>query len=273
MAGQAPLTCIGIWTTNTVVSCSAVRDVSEVRRITDWAIPPAEKKKNGFRTVSKGNKGIHCISMYTAWLARLLSHALGFEPPTQWWAAQRCVTCQKSDALPTELFRRPKKKRMVFELCPKEMHFRQYYFVAARTKCYVTNLGNSVSWEVQRKLFPCNSTWLESRKMEGPFSYSKELLRKTNNFPILHRESPLGDFFWFGTRNPAHTGQLNPLFHIFVDLVNRVVAQQVSDWSLPNSQFSPNGSFLTRRLPTDATEMIVSPWIGIKAAYIWKTDI
>ena len=51
------------------------------------------------------NRGVHCISMYMAWLARLLSHALGFEPPTQWWAAQRCVT--KSDALPTELFRRP----------------------------------------------------------------------------------------------------------------------------------------------------------------------
>ena len=51
------------------------------------------------------NRGVHCISVYTAWLARLLSHALGFEPPTQWWAAQWCVT--KSDALPTELFRRP----------------------------------------------------------------------------------------------------------------------------------------------------------------------
>ena len=50
------------------------------------------------------NRGVHCISMYTAWLARLLSHALGFKPPTQWWAAQRCMT--KSDALPTELFRR-----------------------------------------------------------------------------------------------------------------------------------------------------------------------
>ena len=30
------------------------------------------------------NSGVHCISVYTAWLARLLSHALGFEPPTQW---------------------------------------------------------------------------------------------------------------------------------------------------------------------------------------------
>ena len=48
------------------------------------------------------NMGVHWISVYTAWLARLLSHALGFEPLTQWWAAQRCVT--KSDVLPTELF-------------------------------------------------------------------------------------------------------------------------------------------------------------------------
>ena len=30
------------------------------------------------------NRGVHCISVYTAWLARLLSHALGFEPSTQW---------------------------------------------------------------------------------------------------------------------------------------------------------------------------------------------
>ena len=30
------------------------------------------------------NSGVHCISVYTAWLARLLSHVLGFEPPMQW---------------------------------------------------------------------------------------------------------------------------------------------------------------------------------------------
>ena len=30
------------------------------------------------------NMGVHCINMYTAWLTRLLSHASGFEPPTQW---------------------------------------------------------------------------------------------------------------------------------------------------------------------------------------------
>ena len=45
------------------------------------------------------NRGVHCIRVYMAWLARLLSHALGFEPPTQWWVAHRCVT--KSDALPS----------------------------------------------------------------------------------------------------------------------------------------------------------------------------
>ena len=66
---------------------------------------------NGFLRFTSGatpafstNRGVHCISMYTAWLARLLSHVLGFEPPMQWWAAHQCVT--KSDALPTELFRR-----------------------------------------------------------------------------------------------------------------------------------------------------------------------
>ena len=62
---------------------------------------------NGFLRFTSGatpafstNSGVHCISVYMAWLARrLFSHASGFEPPTQWWAAQRCVT--KSDVLPT----------------------------------------------------------------------------------------------------------------------------------------------------------------------------
>ena len=42
---------------------------------------------NGFLRFTSGatpafstNRGVHCISVYTAWLARLLSHALGFEP-------------------------------------------------------------------------------------------------------------------------------------------------------------------------------------------------
>ena len=29
------------------------------------------------------NRGVHCISMYTAWLTRLLLHASGFDPPIQ----------------------------------------------------------------------------------------------------------------------------------------------------------------------------------------------
>ena len=36
-----------------------------------------------------------------------------------------------------------------------------------------------------------------------------------------------------------NTDQLNPLFHIFVDLVNRVAARQTTDWLVPNSKFSP----------------------------------
>ena len=46
---------------------------------------------NGFLRFTSGvtpafstNRGVHCISMYMAWLGRLLSHASGFEPPTQW---------------------------------------------------------------------------------------------------------------------------------------------------------------------------------------------
>ena len=46
---------------------------------------------NGFLRFTSGvtpafstNSDVHCISMYTAWLARLLSHASGFEPPMQW---------------------------------------------------------------------------------------------------------------------------------------------------------------------------------------------
>ena len=59
------------------------------------------------------NSGVHYISVYTAWLANwLFSHASEFEPPMQWWAAQRCVT--KSDALPTELSRRPRSWNYLF---------------------------------------------------------------------------------------------------------------------------------------------------------------
>ena len=41
-----------------------------------------------------------------------------------------------------------------------------------------------------------------------------------------------------GYRNRAQTGQLNPLFHNFVDLMNRVGAWQNTDWSESNSFFS-----------------------------------
>ena len=41
------------------------------------------KVTTGVTPAFSTNKGVHCISMYTAWLAWLLSHALGFEPPTQ----------------------------------------------------------------------------------------------------------------------------------------------------------------------------------------------
>ena len=63
------------------------------------------KVTTGVTPVFSTNRGVHCISVYMAWLARLLSHALGFEPSTQWWAAKQCVT--KTDTLPTELFCRP----------------------------------------------------------------------------------------------------------------------------------------------------------------------
>ena len=63
---------------------------------------------NGFLRFTSGathafstNIGVHCISMYTAWLAQLLSHTSVFEPPMLWWAAQWCMT--KSEMPPTEL--------------------------------------------------------------------------------------------------------------------------------------------------------------------------
>ena len=40
------------------------------------------------------------------------------------------------------------------------------------------------------------------------------------------------------------TGQLNPMFYTFADLVNRVVEGQTTDWSVPNSQFSPNDDLI-----------------------------
>ena len=53
--------------------------------------------------------------------------------------------------------------------------------------------------------------------------------------------------FELGQQNLRQTIQLNPLFHTFADLVNRVVAWQTTDWLVPNSQFSPNVYFI---LPT-----------------------
>ena len=50
----------------------------------------------------------------------------------------------------------------------------------------------------------------------------------------------LGDFLCIPTPN---TGQLNPLFHTFVEfklIVNRIVARQSTDWLAANAQFSPN---------------------------------
>ena len=41
-------------------------------------------------------------------------------------------------------------------------------------------------------------------------------------------------------RNPAQIGQLNSLFHAITDVVNRAGAQQITDWSMSNSHFSPN---------------------------------
>ena len=42
-----------------------------------------------------------------------------------------------------------------------------------------------------------------------------------------------------GYRNTAQTGQLNPLFHTFADLVNRVRTRPNTDWLVSNSLFSP----------------------------------
>ena len=65
----------------------------------------------------------------------------------------------------------------------------------------------------------------------------------------------LGDFLCIRTPN---TDQLNPLFHTFAEfrpIVNRVVAQQSTDWLAANAQFSPNvptkSPNLHRQLTTD----------------------
>ena len=41
-------------------------------------------------------------------------------------------------------------------------------------------------------------------------------------------------------RDSLQTGQYNPLFHRFADLVHRIVAWQIIDWLVPDSQFSPD---------------------------------
>ena len=57
----------------------------------------------------------------------------------------------------------------------------------------------------------------------------------------------LGDFLCIPTPNP---GQLNPLFHTFVEfrlIVNRIIARQSTDWLGANAQFSPIWVFHDRR--------------------------
>ena len=60
---------------------------------------------------------------------------------------------------------------------------------------------------------------------------------------ISKKTVPLGDFLCIPTPN---TGQLNPLFHTFVEyrlIVNRVVVRQSTDWLAANAQFFPNENF------------------------------
>ena len=44
-----------------------------------------------------------------------------------------------------------------------------------------------------------------------------------------------------GYRHSAPTGQLNPLFHTFAYVVNRVEKRQNTDWFMSNFYFSPTG--------------------------------
>ena len=85
----------------------------------------------------------------------------------------------------------------------------------------------------------------------------------------------LGDFLCIPT---PYTGQLNPLFHTFAEfrlIVNRIVAQQSTDWLAANAQFSPNEIttwpfFILRRiiLPLIDREKLR---YGTLPLFYWKT--
>ena len=57
-------------------------------------------------------------------------------------------------------------------------------------------------------------------------------LRSTTGFSLCTS----GEFFELEHQNPSQMDQI----HCFTDFVNRVVARQTTDWSVANSQFSPN---------------------------------
>ena len=75
-------------------------------------------------------------------------------------------------------------------------------------------------------------------------NYIKELVRYEVSLVTVLLS--LGDFLCIPTPN---TGQLNPLFHTFAEfrlIVNRVVAQQSTDWLAANAQFFPNVDFVSK---------------------------
>ena len=90
---------------------------------------------------------------------------------------------------------------------------------------------------------PCLPSYVTTytRDVDDDFGRSVQLwFVKWNITKYSYRSGTLGDFFWIRTSKSAQTGQLNALFHTFADLVNRVIARQIVDWSVPNSHLSPN---------------------------------
>ena len=75
-----------------VCPSSWVSNPEWIFRLHSFLLAVIPKVTSGETPAFSTKRGVHCISLYTAWLAGLLSHTLGFEPPTQWSAAQWCET-------------------------------------------------------------------------------------------------------------------------------------------------------------------------------------
>ena len=97
-------------------------------------------------------------------------------------------------------------------------------------------LGKSVPWLI----------WQVVRKGRGDRFASLGVLLPNTETGISIKKF----LFELGHQHLAQTGQLNPMFHTFSDLVNRIGLRQNTGWLLPNSDLFHNALHPTSYLKT-----------------------